>query len=191
MRHPTLRETIRFMAHAHTGQRDKSGMPYWTHPVRVMQRLRTVGTDVVLHAALLHDVVEDTDYGLGDLADMGYDRAVLDAIDLVSRYTDGRDRDRSYIEWIRWIVEQGNMAAILVKYGDLLDNNAPGRLATLSMEQRVIEARQRRAIALLEPHIPRDVREHILAGDIDPDPLIAHPRILQNPIAIEIQHSVT
>lgn len=95
-----------------------------------MQRLRYVGTDVVLHAALLHDVVEDTSYVLSDLADMGYDQDII-----VSRYTDGRDRERSYLDWIRWIAEQGNMAAVLVKYADLIDNNAPGRLATLPTDQ--------------------------------------------------------
>ncbi len=174
MRHPTLHETIQFMAQAHAGQCDKSGMPYWMHPVRVMQRLRFVGTSVVLHAALLHDVVEDTEYGLRDLADRGYDQAVLGAADLVSRYKDGRDREHSYLDWIRWIAEQGNMAAVLVKYADLIDNHAPGRLATLPTEHRGIEVRQTRAIALLEPHIPRDVRGHILAGDIDLDPLIAN-----------------
>lgn len=166
MRHPTLHETIRFMIQAHAGQSDKSGAPYWTHPVRVMQRLRSVGNSVVLHAALLHDVVEDTDFGLGDLVDMGYDQAVLGAVDIVSRYKDGRDRDLSYIEWIRWIAEQGNMAAVLVKYANLIDNHAPGRLATLPTEHRGIEGRQKKALAILTPHIHTDMRALVPTGDL-------------------------
>lgn len=47
----------------HSGQfRKYTKEPYWTHPVKVMELVKTVKhTEEMLCAALLHDVVEDTD----------------------------------------------------------------------------------------------------------------------------------
>src|SRR5690606_15909448 len=53
---------------AHRGQERKSGDPYITHPVAVATILAELGFDgATLAAALLHDTVEDTEYGLDDL----------------------------------------------------------------------------------------------------------------------------
>lgn len=46
---------------AHAGQVDKIGEPYILHPLRVML---AVETETLRIAAVLHDVVEDTDYTL-------------------------------------------------------------------------------------------------------------------------------
>ena len=52
---------------AHRDQKDKSGLPYVFHPFHLAEQMQTEETTVV---ALLHDVVEDTDYTLADLAAM-------------------------------------------------------------------------------------------------------------------------
>ncbi len=53
---------------AHEGQTRKSGEPYITHPVAVAQIITDLGLpETVIAAALLHDVVEDTDYPLSTL----------------------------------------------------------------------------------------------------------------------------
>ncbi|GAA4285388.1 GTP pyrophosphokinase [Brevibacterium daeguense] len=53
---------------AHQGQMRKSGDPYITHPVAVATILAEIGmTPTTLAAALLHDTVEDTEYGLEQL----------------------------------------------------------------------------------------------------------------------------
>lgn len=167
MRHPTVHETILLMMEAHRGQRDKSGAPYWQHPFRVMIRLSPLDSEVLAHTALLHDVVEDTGYGIEDLEDLGYSREVLDAVSIVSRDRDGRDRSRTHQEWIEWIRDSGNMAAILVKYADLLDNHAPGRIATLPAVHRGIASRQTHAIETLRPAIARNYLAAIPHGDIE------------------------
>ncbi|WP_030381758.1 MULTISPECIES: GTP pyrophosphokinase [unclassified Streptomyces] len=52
----------------HRGQKRKSGDPYITHPLAVTTILAELGMDpATLMAGLLHDTVEDTDYGLEDL----------------------------------------------------------------------------------------------------------------------------
>ncbi|MBQ9596178.1 MAG: HD domain-containing protein, partial [Synergistaceae bacterium] len=49
---------------AHQGQKDKSGRPYFLHPVVVASQMDTESEVCV---ALLHDVIEDTDVTLGEL----------------------------------------------------------------------------------------------------------------------------
>ncbi|KOX05037.1 GTP pyrophosphokinase [Streptomyces sp. NRRL B-1140] len=52
----------------HRGQKRKSGDPYITHPLAVTTILAELGMDpATLMAGLLHDTVEDTEYGLEDL----------------------------------------------------------------------------------------------------------------------------
>ena len=52
----------------HRGQKRKSGDPYITHPLAVTTLLAELGMDpATLMAGLLHDTVEDTEYGLDDL----------------------------------------------------------------------------------------------------------------------------
>lgn len=54
---------------AHEGQTRSSGEPYITHPVEVTQILANMRLDhETLMAALMHDVIEDTDFSKQDLA---------------------------------------------------------------------------------------------------------------------------
>jgi hypothetical protein len=59
MRHPDLGTTIELMRRAHEGQIDKSGQPHYLHALRVAMRVASCSA-AERHAALLHDVVEDT-----------------------------------------------------------------------------------------------------------------------------------
>ena len=65
-----LREAHLLAAEAHEGQlRKHDGAPYITHPVAVAGLLDAAGfDDDVLAAALLHDVIEDTDRGPAEIA---------------------------------------------------------------------------------------------------------------------------
>ena len=57
-----VREAIEFGRAAHQGQTRQSGDPYISHPIAVARILTTLHLDVqAIIAALLHDVVEDTD----------------------------------------------------------------------------------------------------------------------------------
>jgi guanosine-3',5'-bis(diphosphate) 3'-pyrophosphohydrolase len=66
-----LERALRIAATAHQDQQRKaSGLPYITHPVAVAMLLQAYGfsDEQILAAALLHDVVEDTQVSLDDLA---------------------------------------------------------------------------------------------------------------------------
>jgi GTP pyrophosphokinase len=64
---------------AHDGQKRSSGEPYITHPLAVATYLLDLGMDTdTICVALLHDVVEDTDYTLNDIRKkFGQDVAIL------------------------------------------------------------------------------------------------------------------
>jgi (p)ppGpp synthase/HD superfamily hydrolase len=69
---PCARELVRrayvFAERAHRGQRRKDGQAYISHPVRVARLLGALGYDAeVVAAALLHDVVEDTQVTLEEI----------------------------------------------------------------------------------------------------------------------------
>lgn len=130
---PSIEESIEFIQKAHKGQTDKSGRDYYLHPIAVMNRLpKTVGEDV-LHAALLHDVIEDTEYTRQDLANMGYNDATLDVVDLVTKNS---EENGSYLEKIESIIASGNVGAIRLKYADMSENTDPDRVAKLSKNDK-------------------------------------------------------
>ena len=64
-----IRDAYEFGAEAHSGQKRKSGHPYFIHPVGVATIVAEelhLGADPII-AALLHDVVEDTPYTIEDI----------------------------------------------------------------------------------------------------------------------------
>jgi (p)ppGpp synthase/HD superfamily hydrolase len=67
---PLLADAYDLAAAAHAGQRRKDdGAPYLTHPVRVAELVRAAGVgEEAEAAALLHDVVEDSDVDLAEVA---------------------------------------------------------------------------------------------------------------------------
>ncbi len=74
-----IRRAYGVAAEAHAGQMRRTGDPYIAHPLAVAQILATFGLDTAtIVAALLHDVVEDTDITLeGIEADFGGEVALL------------------------------------------------------------------------------------------------------------------
>ncbi len=61
---------------AHHEQFDKSGIPYIFHPYHLAEQMDDE-TGVIV--ALLHDVVEDTNWTLDELADEGFSDEVIEA----------------------------------------------------------------------------------------------------------------
>jgi len=78
----TLERAIAIAAEAHAGQLDKAGQPYILHPLRVMLR---VSNEEERIAAILHDVVEDTNVTLEQLAKEGFSGPVLAAVEALTK----------------------------------------------------------------------------------------------------------
>lgn len=78
----------------HAGQTDRSGVPYIEH-VEAVARSPYLSSSRHRQVAWLHDIVEDTDVTLADLAAAGFSADVVHAVDLLT-HTPGQPR-RGYI----------------------------------------------------------------------------------------------
>jgi (p)ppGpp synthase/HD superfamily hydrolase len=117
-----LAKAIAIAAQAHQNQKDKSGFPYILHPIRVMMRMHS---DVDMIVAILHDVVEDTDWTLEQLRAEGFSEEVLQAVaGLTHQENEGYDKFLARIE--------SNAIARRVKLADLEDNMDVRRLNALT-----------------------------------------------------------
>lgn len=134
------KEALKLCFNAHKEQTDKSGLPYVFHPFHLAEQMQTEDTTIV---ALLHDVVEDTDYTIEDLVKMGFSKAVTDAIALMTH-----EKGVDYMEYVAAIKE--NPIAKIVKLADLKHNSDISRLE--SVDQKALERREKylKAIAFLE-----------------------------------------
>ncbi|WP_305773785.1 bifunctional (p)ppGpp synthetase/guanosine-3',5'-bis(diphosphate) 3'-pyrophosphohydrolase [Leucobacter sp. wl10] len=109
---------------AHRGQKRRSGEPYITHPIAVAQILADLGVaPVAIAAALLHDTVEDTDYGLDQLAaDFGDEIAML--VDGVTKLDKVKYGDSAQAETVRKMVVamSKDIRVLVIKLADRLHN---------------------------------------------------------------------
>jgi len=141
----TPADALELMKLAHEGQVDKSGLPYWTHPVRVTELL-TDAPDYVKVAALLHDTLEDTGLTPDELLEIGLDSRSLDIILLVTRR-----EEETYAAFIQRITTSGNWWAIRVKLADNTDNlSRPLPPEMAGLHKRYLKARQALLLALGE-----------------------------------------
>jgi GTP pyrophosphokinase len=109
---------------AHRGQKRRSGEPYITHPIAVAQILADLGVaPVAIAAALLHDTVEDTDYGLDQLtAEFGEEIAML--VDGVTKLDKVKYGDSAQAETVRKMVVamSKDIRVLVIKLADRLHN---------------------------------------------------------------------
>jgi (p)ppGpp synthase/HD superfamily hydrolase len=129
---PDLGDTIELAQRAHHGQLDKCGRPYYLHPLRVSMRVAHLSA-AERHAAILHDVVEDTGVTLEDLRALGYDDELLLLVALLTRDQPGGETHNQYIDRI---VASGNVKAMRVKLADVYDNMSAARARALPPHQR-------------------------------------------------------
>lgn len=108
----TLEDAISIAALAHKGQRDKADAVYLLHPLRMMMQMKSEAAMIV---AVLHDVVEDTDWTFEMLREQGFSEEVLTALDGVTNRS-----GESYDEFIERA--KTNPIARQVKIADLEDN---------------------------------------------------------------------
>ncbi len=115
----SLRRAIEIAASAHDGQVDRGGSPYILHPLRVMLAQDTEEARI---AAVLHDVVEDSDdWTLDRLEEEGFSPTVLEAVAVLTK-----DDPEDYVEYLTRIARVP--LAVRVKVADLTDNLDPTRL---------------------------------------------------------------
>ena len=112
------KKAMKLCFEAHKDQVDKSGMPYVFHPYHLAEQMTDEDTTV---AALLHDVVEDTDYTLEDLEKLGLSQQVIQAVALLTH-----DEEVPYLDYVAKIKD--NPIAKAVKLADIEHNSDLTRL---------------------------------------------------------------
>ncbi|MEX0684477.1 MAG: hypothetical protein WD267_05660 [Balneolales bacterium] len=78
----SLEHAITIATKAHAGQIDKAGAPYILQPLRVMLIFTQRDEQIT---AVLHDVVEDSDWTLDGLRKEGFSEQVIVAVDALTR----------------------------------------------------------------------------------------------------------
>jgi len=146
-----IREAYLFAAEAHKGQGRKSGEPYIEHPVAVAEILVNMQMDVPSAvAALLHDVVEDTNVTLDDLrARFGETLAMLvDGLTKLERIQFRSKEEQQNENYRKMFVAMAqDIRVILIKLADRLHN-----MRTLKFQSE--EAQRRIAHETLEIYCP-------------------------------------
>jgi len=121
-----IRKAFDFANEAHKGVKRKSGDPYILHPIAVAKIAVTeigLGTTSVI-AALLHDVVEDTDYTVEDIENLFGEKvaSIVDGLTKISEVSG--DTVSLQAENFRKIVLtlSDDLRVILIKLADRLHN---------------------------------------------------------------------
>ena len=108
---------MRLAYRAHDGQVDKAGVPYIFHPIHLAEQMTT---EAYVCVALLHDVVEDSDVTIEDIAAL-FPAEVTEAVRLLTH-----DESVPYLDYIRAL--RANPLARTVKLADLAHNSDESRL---------------------------------------------------------------
>ncbi len=136
---------MRFAYAAHHEQTDMGGVPYIFHPYHLAEQMTD---EVTACAALLHDVVEETDLTLADL-ESEFPPEVTDAVRLLTH-----EKGTDYFDYVRAI--RKNPIAVAVKMADLAHNSDQSRLIQSVPPERIARWREKyaRAKAILEESEP-------------------------------------
>ena len=132
------KRAMRIAFDAHKDQVDKSGLPYVFHPFHLAEQMTE---EYAVCAALLHDVAEDTDITLEQLA-AEFPEEVIAALRLLTH-----DDAVPYMDYVARV--KGNSIATAVKLADLRHNSDVSRLDIVDEKTRERVAKYAAAIRLL------------------------------------------
>jgi (p)ppGpp synthase/HD superfamily hydrolase len=131
-----LERAIRIALEVHEGQTDRYGQPYILHPLFVMMRMDTENERT---AAVLHDVIEDSETTLEDLRAAGFPIEVLEAVRLLTH----DKQNTSYETYVQRL--KPNAIARKIKLADLQHNMDIRRMDEVRNEDLARLERYRRA----------------------------------------------
>ena len=118
-----LERAIQIAVEAHAGEKDRGGKAYILHPISVMMRCETDEEKIV---AILHDVVEDTDWTFEALHEEGFTDTIIEALKTVTKHSE----DKDYDEFVQRSLK--NEIGRKVKIADLRENLDVTRIGELT-----------------------------------------------------------
>jgi len=137
---PMTRKAMKIAYDAHAGQADKTGIPYIYHPIHLAESMSDENSVIT---ALLHDVAEDTNITIDDLAREGFQEDILTALTLLTH-----NPAEEYMDYISRL--STCPLARRVKLADLRHNSDVTRLDSIDEKTARRLEKYSRAIRLLE-----------------------------------------
>jgi guanosine-3',5'-bis(diphosphate) 3'-pyrophosphohydrolase len=130
-----------YSARAHDGQARKSGDPYFIHPVSVADIITKLRLDSAsVCAALLHDVVEDTQVTEAEIQrEFGKEVAFLvSGVTKLGKVTFGSKEDRQAESFRKMLLAMSeDIRVLLVKLADRLDNMRTLQHMSIDSQERI------------------------------------------------------
>lgn len=120
-------KALKIAYNAHHGQVDKGGIPYIFHPIHLAEQM---DDEISCCAALLHDVAEDTEITLDDLA-REFPDEVMQVLHLLTHR-----KEVPYFDYVRSIRE--NPVAVKIKLADIDHNSDQTRCANSGMSEETL-----------------------------------------------------
>ena len=136
---PLTKKALKLCFQAHKEQVDKTGMPYVFHPFHLAEQM---SDEISTVCALLHDVIEDTEYTFNDIRNMGFPQEVIDVLMLLTH-----EDNVPYMEYVEKINE--NTIAKQVKLADLRHNSDLTRLNIIDEKALARVDKYQKAITIL------------------------------------------
>ncbi len=118
---PLTNKALIYAYNAHHGQLDYNGIPFIFHPLHLAEQM---DDEISCCAALLHDVVEDTDLTLEDLR-KDFPEAVVEVVALLTHDDSAEYNNSNYFDYIRKI--KTHPIAKKVKLADIAHNSDQSR----------------------------------------------------------------
>ena len=159
---------------AHSGVARKSGEPYILHPIAVSCILAHMRLDAdTLMAALLHDVIEDTDFSKDDIIQQ-FSRTVAELVDGVTKLSHSSDKEYNKAASFRKILQATlqDPRVIIIKLADRYHNMTtlgalrPDKRARIAQETFDIFVPMARLVGMNEM---ADNLEHLCYQNLDLD----------------------
>ncbi|MGE8557206.1 MAG: RelA/SpoT family protein [Acinetobacter sp.] len=159
---------------AHDGITRKSGEPYILHPIAVSSILSHMRLDAeTLMAALLHDVIEDTDFNKDDICEK-FGRTVAELVDGVTKLSHSSDKEYNKAASFRKILQATlqDPRVIIIKLADRYHNMTtlgslrPDKRARIAQETFDIFVPMARIVGMNEM---ADNLEHLCYQNLDLD----------------------
>ncbi len=119
-----IEKSLSIALEAHKGQRDKAGESYILHPLRIAHNF---SDPEYIATALLHDVIEDSDYTEQKLLGEGIPSQVVEAVKALTK-----PKGVDYMQYLQGV--KANEIARQVKLKDIEDNLNVLRLESLDVE---------------------------------------------------------
>lgn len=110
-------DAVVFAARVYGASRNRSGGLFLAHGISVAEALGRAATSSAMSAAVLHDMLDDTEWTIDDLARSGVDPLECEVIDVLTRRS-----SETYMDYVRRICDAPGVAgdtARLVMVADL------------------------------------------------------------------------